>query len=333
MEYGERTIRGMRKGVRITFIVILVIVFASAAGLYLAAERFSRRDFSEEFYNMRGNIGEAEIVTEEVMAGHVFRTLNIKSDKGISFSASVKAPHVAKGRYPAIIILGGLRTGKRTIDYLKATRNIVILSLDYPYEGKKEKLSALEFLTSLPAIHRAVLETVPAAILGVDYLLGRDDVDPERIILVGGSLGAIFVPAVMAADGRIAAAAMLFGACDIGSLVKSSIDLPAPLPAVAGRVTALMASPVEPLKYVAGVSPRPLFMLNGSEDPRIPPACSRLLHSSAREPKTARWIEAGHLSVQSKEFRERVSGELAKWLLSWELVDKGSFDFNCQADE
>ena len=89
-----------------------------------------------------------------------------------------------------MVILGGVRTGRRTIDYLRGTRGVVLLALDYPYEGKKEKLSVREFLGSIDRIRRAVIRTVPAAMLAVDYLLTRDDVDGRRITVVGGSVGA-----------------------------------------------------------------------------------------------------------------------------------------------
>jgi hypothetical protein len=79
---------------------------------------------------------------------------------------------------------------------------------------------------------------------------------------------------------------------------------------------------VEPLVYVADVSPRPLFMLSATGDPRMPPECSRLLHDAARDPKRVRWINAGHVSVRDREFHELVGRELLDWLRTEGIVEE-----------
>ena len=274
------------------------------AAVYATGEWYRRIDYREKFVAMRGKLASVETSPAELRGGHSILSVSLQNDRNILLSASLRVPDGKGKRYPAIVILGGVVTGRRTIDYLDSTDDIVLLALDYPYEGKREKLGVLEFAKSLPRIRRAVLETVPAIMLGIDYLLTRDDVMPDRIILVGGSLGAMFVPAAMASDGRIAAGAILFGAGNIELLLRSDLDLPAPVGVPVSWACAVLTSPVEPLKYVADISPRPLFMLNGSRDPRINPECSRILHETARDPKTIVWLDAGHLGVSSRKFHE-----------------------------
>ncbi|MCK5407820.1 MAG: prolyl oligopeptidase family serine peptidase, partial [Candidatus Krumholzibacteria bacterium] len=189
----------------------------------------------------------------------------------------------------------------------------------------KSGLSPGEFIRAIRPIRRAVIDTPPAAMLGVDYLLGREDVDPERIILVGGSVGAVFVPAVAATDTRIAAAVMLFGAADIQTLLSANINATRWIAGPASWLGAVLTSPVEPAKYVADITPRPVFMLNGTGDPRMPEYCSRLLHETAKEPKSIRWIDAGHVNIRSKEFHSLVSRELAAWLIGQDLISRENF--------
>jgi fermentation-respiration switch protein FrsA (DUF1100 family) len=62
------------------------------------------------------------------------------------------------------------------------------------------------------------------------------------------------------------------------------------------------------------IAPRPVFMLNGTDDPRLPERCTRLLHEAAGEPKAIRWIDAGHVSIRDAEFRQRVLGHVKEWL-------------------
>ena len=160
----------------------------------------------------------------------------------------------------------------------------------------------------------AVINTIPAAMLCVDYLEKRKDIDPNKIILIGGSLGALFVPAIAAADPRISAAVLLFGGGDLQSLFRANIRLREPAVSIASWALAILVSPVEPLKYIGRISPRPLFMLNGTGDTRVPPRCTQLLYSKAKEPKTIVWIPVEHVHVSSTKFRERVLGELEAWL-------------------
>jgi predicted esterase len=290
---------------------ILLLVIAS---VYTAGEIYRRRDHSSMFASLHGDFLEAVISPRGTEGGRTVYSIVLSNDRGITVDGHLIEPEADGGRYPALIVLGGLRTGRDTIDFLTGYGGIVILSLDYPYGGKREDVPALEFALSIPRIRRAVLSTVPASMIGVDYLLTRSDVDPERIILAGGSLGALFVPATAACDERVAAAALLFGGGDIEKLMKANFKGPAWLFAPAAWIAAVLLSPVEPADYIGEISPRPLFLLNGRNDPRIPAACARILEERAGEPATATWIETGHVDIRSAEFHEIVTAELIRWL-------------------
>ena len=170
-----------------------------------------------------------------------------------------------------------------------------------------------------------MLDTAPAAMTAVDYLLERDDVDPGRIIVIGGSLGAFFVPAHAAIDDRPAAAVMIYGAGDIQSMLRLSSEVPRLLSRPASWLGAVLLSPIEPLKYVGDISPRPLLMISGIQDPRIPARCSRLLHDAANEPKTVEWLDTGHVSIQEEEFHQLISDTLIEWLAEQQLVPRECF--------
>lgn len=313
------TVGGNRRLLMAVTAPVLVVV-----GLFAAGEWYRGRDYQRRFVDLHGRLDAADIVLLERSDGHRLYDVQLDNGDGLAVRGILRVPDGAAARWPALLILGGVRTGRRTIDYLPGTRGVILLALDYPYAGKTERLSPWEFLVSMESMRRAVIRTVPAAMLGVDYLLTRDDVDGSRIVLVGGSVGAVFTPAVAAADTRIAAAAMLFGAGDVQAIMRANLDIPGLLAAPVSWLGAVLTSPVEPLKYIGRVSPRPVFMLNGTGDPRMPEGCSRRLHDAAREPKTIRWIDAGHVSIRDTEFQKRVGKELASWLAANGLVEPGS---------
>ncbi|NIM21443.1 MAG: hypothetical protein GTO51_06505 [Candidatus Latescibacteria bacterium] len=256
---------------------------------------------------------------------HTIFRIQLENDKGLEVNGLIKIPEPASGPYPALVLLGGLRTGERVIDYIENSGDVVLMALDYPYEGERENLSTLAFLLKIPAIRRAIFNTVPCALLAIDYLAQRADIDRERIIIVGGSVGALFVPAIASVEPRIAAAALLFGAGDLQSLLYANIEMAPPIAGIACWGGSVLASPVEPLKYIDKISPRPLFMLNGIDDPRIPEQCSLLLHEKAKHPKTIRWISSGHLHVRTEAFQREVRRELEIWLVQNHFVSPDDF--------
>ena len=301
-------------------LILLGLLGLLTLGIYLGGEVYCRRDFHDHLRSLRGTLDQVQETRLDSTAGHVISEVLLRDDREVSVIGHLKVPTDSETRHPALLILGGVRTGRKTIDYLGDTHGVVLFALDYPYEGKRSGLSTLEFLSSLPSMRRAVINTVPAAQLAVDYLLSRPEVDPERIILTSGSVGAILSPAVAACDSRIDALVVLFGGGDISSLIRANLDRPAWMTVPAAWLGKVITAPVEPLRYIGDVSPRPTFFLNGTEDLGFPVDSVRLLHEAAREPKTIRWIEAGHVIIQRPEFHEQVTDELVAWLLENELV-------------
>ncbi|MEE9271342.1 MAG: prolyl oligopeptidase family serine peptidase [Candidatus Krumholzibacteria bacterium] len=310
------------KAVKILAAPIILLVLAAI--LYAGGEIYRRHDYRSEFLERKGRLVSVEETRIEQGPDHSLFQLRFANDSGIETQGYFRLPSEGSGPYPALVILGGVRTGRKTLDYVGPTEGLALLALDYPYEGKKNNLSAWEFVTGLAAMRQAVINTVPAVMLGVDYLLDRDDIDSERIVLIGGSVGAFFAAAVAAADLRIDAVVLLFGGGDLRAIGEANLDMPAIIARPAVWPLAVLVSPVEPLKYIDQIAPRPLLMLNGTDDPRIPERCSRLLHERAKDPKTIRWIPAGHVSVRTKKFRGLVGRELATWLVDNELISPGA---------
>ena len=311
-------IYAMKRRLLITTLSIAILLLA----VYITGEIYRSTDFRERFLERRGRLVETSEFLVGESEGHLLFEVSLESSTGIKTNGFLKVPAEPGGLHPSFLVLGGLRTGRKTLEYVRNTKDIILLALDYPYEGKKSKMSVWEFIGSVPRIRRAIIDTAPATMTAVDYLLERDDVDPDRIIVIGGSLGAFFIPAHAAIDDRPAAAVMIYGAGDIQSILSASHDMPRWLAKPASWLGAVLVSPVEPLKYVGDISPRPLLMISGKQDLRIPERCSRLLHDAAGEPKTVIWLDAGHVSIQEEEFHGLISDAMIDWLVEQRLVTR-----------
>jgi dienelactone hydrolase len=310
----------MKSKLRRRLLGLIATLLLVVVCLIVGSRIYNRRDFTAHFQRNKGRVAEFKMPPIQRDAGSALFGLTLVNNHGLQVTGAVRVPSTGGGPYPALLLLGGLRTGRHVLDYVGELQGTILIALDYPYEGNKGDMGVGEFLANLPAMRRAVMNTVPAAMLAVDYLFSRPDVDTDRITLIGGSVGALFAPAIAASDERIGAVGLIFGAGDVSSLIAANVDLPSPLPTLASWIGGTLLSPLEPLKYIDRISPRPLLLLNGTDDPRMPERCSRLLHENAGEPKTIQWIPSGHIHIRDKEFHIKVRKLLEDWLMENRLI-------------
>jgi len=234
---------------------------------------------------------------------------------------------VAAGRRPVIISLHG--TGGRKEDeasFLRdcAARGFIGVAIDGRYHG--ERAAAAPQLENLNAYQSAILRTWRSALAAksdaalqhspapehplfydtvwdvmrlLDYLDTRDDVDPDRIGLLGISKGGIETYLTAAVDPRIAAAVPCIsvesfqwaleheawqprvdtfqGAFDIAAKEAARSNKDAAfvktfyervMPGVTGEFDGPAITPL--------IAPRPLMLINGANDPRTPPESLKL---------------------------------------------------------
>ena len=303
----------------------LAAVFTALAVAWLAGEWYASRDWQPWFEAQKGRLVSVEETAFRHVPDGAVRSLRLTDDRGLSVNIEVREPAVDGQPHPALVTLGGAQGGGRVAELAPAAGRLVLVSVDYPYDGPRRGLSTWGFLNRLPAMRRALLKTPAATTLAVDYLSARGDIDPERIALVGGSLGALVAPAAAATEPRFSAVAILFGAGNLKALVGASIDVPWPLRRPVAWLANLVVSPLEPLKYIGRISPRPVLLLNGLGDRRMPEALVRELHAKAGEPKTAVWLDVGHAQVASPAFRELVVAALHEWLEQVGVLAPGDF--------
>ncbi len=222
--------------------------------------------------------------------------LELTATSGFRAEAGLLIPSNPPTPLPAVILLGGKATGKHAIDYVLDRTDMIVLALDYPY-NPRPSYTFRTFAADLPAIQRALFDMIPAAQLAVDYLTGRTDIDTNRIVVIGYSFGAPFVPIIMANDPRPAVAVMVYGGGGLVSLIRHNVrryEGPAVSTAV-GWISGLLLHPLEPLRWVDRIAPRPLLMLNGGDDEQVPRANSDALFAAAREPKKRILLPSRHV--------------------------------------
>jgi fermentation-respiration switch protein FrsA (DUF1100 family) len=311
------------------FVLSLIqIVLVLTAITVLVVAYFATRDYSDRFRERRGTFESVRTDSTDADTLVGLSWVTITSTSGLQVPCGVVVPHrppdPSTGKYPAIIVLGGKATGRNAVRYAFNIDDVVIVSPDYGYEPRRS-YSAWQFLGDLPDIHGAILDMIPAVMLALDYLERRGDVDMSRVVMMGYSFGAPFVPVVMANDARPAAAVMVYGGGDMESLIRHNVArYEGPfMSRAAGTIAGVLLRPLEPLRHVGRISPRPVLMLNGSEDEQVPRANAEMLYAAAGQPKKIIWLDSKHVNTRNIALTLKILQTLREELVAMGILKSG----------
>jgi dienelactone hydrolase len=171
-----------------------------------------------------------------------------------------------------------------------AGEGFACLCIDAPFHGERgrrisdptvvlrQPFRGLEFVTQY------VVDTMRA----VDWAAARPDLDAERLAFVGFSMGSILGVPFVAMEQRVKAAVFALG----GAGLMHFFALQAP--AERRHDAETVADACDPLHYAPLIAPRPVLMVNGTQDTIIPPVLGHALFSALKEPRRAIWYDGGH---------------------------------------
>ena len=205
-------------------------------------------------------------------------------------------PRRGKGPFPAVLLNDGRELNSAALDYLPPEfGDVVVLSLDYPAR-LPEEFDPLTLLLESDQIRRELRRIPRLFSLGGAYLTQRADVDSSRLALVVTSFAVPFGVQAAAEDRRFRNVGLIYGAGDLRAVLEANLSLePRFMRSLASWLALHLYGEFEPARYVAGIAPRPVVMVNGRDDPQMPVRAVRALYAAAREPKALIWLTTGHL--------------------------------------
>lgn len=313
----RRVLRGIFQiALVLTAITVLVVAY------------FATRDYSDDFRERRGTFQSVSTDSTESDTLVSRSWVTISSNSGLRVACGVVEPRevavTPNRKYPAIILLGGKATGKNAVRYAFNIDDVVIVAPDYAYEPRRS-YSIWEFLGDVPDIHGAILDMIPSVMLVLDYLERRGDVDMSKVVTLGYSFGAPFVPVIMANDARPAVAAMVYGGGDMESLIRHNVArYEGPFVSdLVGKLSGILLRPLEPLRFVGKISPRPVLMINGREDEQVPRENTEMLYESAGQPKKIVWLESKHVHPRNIDLTMKIIGTLREELVALGILKSG----------
>jgi pimeloyl-ACP methyl ester carboxylesterase len=233
--------------------------------------------------------------------------LSFQSTPGVRVTGILfQGPSSAGTKPPGLILLhGGGPQGKDTAGVIQTAALLSragwsVLSIDLPYFGERSTQLLTTFsdkekhdnLYNQPSVYLAwVTQTVKDIRRGIDLIVEQRGVDPLRTGIVGTSRGAIVATIAAGVERRLSPVLLLF----------------------AGHFDALETNhqgAACPANYIARIAPRPVLMINGTQDSdMIKDRSVEPLFKLAKQPKQIIWTEGGHMFMA-----EENRASMIQWL-------------------
>ena len=234
--------------------------------------------------------------TDDWTVSHVF----FDSTNEERVPALLGIPKVGGRPYPLVRGQHGL-TGHKDVDYARlpalelAMEGYATLRIDAQYHGERARASDegkfMELLFDLVG-GGGYVQSIVDMRRALDFAATRDDIDAERIGYVGMSMGAMMGSITCSIDERVDGAVLIIG----GAM---------------GPVANEAWAGVDGATFIHLMSPRPVLMLNGKNDPLVQPPWTERLFEAAEEPKELIWYDTAH-TVPLDEARRELSEFMAE---------------------
>jgi len=290
--------RWARIAIRGVVVLTLVAVGLLAVGLAIVLVPVAR-DPSPGFIERKGELLAVHETARWIDGPDDLTELTLISTTGLVVDITARVPREPTTPRPAMVLLAGQGTGRDAVRYIHDSRGVVAVSVSYPYRGDK-KAGKLALILDTPRIQRSLLDTIPAIMLVADWLIRQPYVDPRRIELAGGSMGAFLVSVPGALDTRFRRVWLVHGGGKPADVLERGLEQhirSALLRKWTARLLAAAAAShhLAPEKWVGKISPRPVIVISAVDDETIPRECVDTLHRALGQPSEVVWMETGHV--------------------------------------
>jgi dienelactone hydrolase len=231
------------------------------------------------------------------------------------------------GRLPLVVVLGGLANGSRSLRELAELAELgpnAFVGFDWPLPSREPGVA--EIVRRLPEFRRSVLSVPGQVDAIVAWAAAQPWADPDRVSLLGFSLGAFVAPGAqrLAQERGFAVRWTVLGyaGAPIGAVIAGHPKAgPAWLRPALGRATDLLLRPVEPSHHLPHLRGR-FLVLGAATDRLIERGAAERFAALTPEPHEIVWVEGDHLGLGDKrKLLARVVSESRSWLEAQGAID------------
>jgi uncharacterized protein len=241
-------------------------------------------------------VTEGETVTDLLFT---LTGMSFTSPGGGRVPGIVARPGLKRSGAPGVIFMHG--SGGTRIDFIDeagklASRGVVAMTIDSPF-SRSERADVRAGYGDDATVRRLLVQNVQDLRRGLDVLVDHYGVDPERVAVVGYSMGVQAAALAAALDSRVQAVVLMAG--------RAHPSGPE------GQRKPIFAE-LDTVHYVDHLAPARVLLQGGTRDAIIGRAEMEALFAATSEPKEIRWYQADHgLGFESQSERiEWLSNEL-----------------------
>ena len=220
--------------------------------------------------------------------------------EGATVGARVSMPKLTPAGHPCVVLvhgLGGSKQDSAATWNAFALAGIGTIAIDARNHGDRKPDDFLAVMGTATGFAETLRGTAIDARQALDYLETRPECDPNRLGYLGVSMGALIGTLVAGTDERVKSPVFFAGGGDWRTILETSdneaLDRIREEPGGIDAAVAVL-DPLDPVRFVPTITPRPMLMLDGDADRTIPPAAARAMFDAAGEPKRIEWWKGGH---------------------------------------
>ncbi len=262
-----------------------------------------------------------QVVDQFQIRDILVQDLSYASPMGGRVPAFVWKPAEGDGPFPAIVGMHGMpgdRHQLRETGEAYAAAGALVIGISGPAGRPDGNRRSVTF--DIPRDSLDQVQLIVDLRRAVDLLEARDDVDPERIVFIGGSYGGSMGGLVAGVEHRFKAFVLMTGDGGVVTHFVTAGDTDRLPSAHRERWLAAMA-PIEPIRFVGLAAPRPLLFQNANFDQFVTRENATRYQQAGSEPKKIRWYDTGH-SLEGFVLRDQ-----AEWLEPILGIDLDRFEF------
>ena len=256
----------------------------------------------QEFVRRKGTLR----ILEKSLVDSTSRTkifdLWLINDLSDTVRARVKIPLEEMRKFPVALLVVGIETGKDVVNMIEGYDSVIVVGVDYPFEGVFDFAGWNAVKTSY-AFREMAFRTIPQLLLCLDWISMQPQVDTTNITMVAVSFGVFTAVPAAAIDRRVDKLVVVQAGGDIAKVLDANAErLGFPVPSwLAGWIGQIIFSPFEPNRYIGLLSPRPVLIISGNADSFFPPESVQSLFDQAADPKE--WIrhQSKHVAPNERE--------------------------------
>lgn len=267
----------------------------------------------EDFLKRKGKIRSMEVIPVDENART--RTFDfVMKTTTDSMAGRIRMPK-GEGPFRTGLLTVGIETGKDVIEMIEGPDNVILMAVDYPWEGEWDFKGGRAWSTTI-RLRSMAFRTVPLLLNCLDWLFTQKEVNKNEVIVVAVSFGAFTgIPAAVI-DRRVKQLVVVQGGGNLSKVISQNAEQwgTSLSPWFAGWIGSLLLAPFEPTRYIPHLAPRPLLMINSKGDTFFPEESAEILLESALQPKELIWHRTKHIMPGEREIIKELTNIVVKKL-------------------